>query len=112
MFRNHFKTAWRNLLKNKTFYAIQVLGLAIGIAAFLLIINYLRFEHCFDDFNTNKDRVYRVPMIVTEKGGQPQTFAFTYPALAPAMKKDFPEVQEAVRFRKVWGVVTHGDQKI
>jgi putative ABC transport system permease protein len=112
MFKNYFKTAWRNLLKNKTFSAINVLGLAIGIAAFLLIVNYLRFEYSFDDFNTNKDRIYRVPMIVTETGGQPQTFAFTYPALAPAMKKDFPEVQEAVRFRRYWGVVQHDDQKI
>jgi putative ABC transport system permease protein len=112
MFKNYFKTAWRNLLKNKTFSAINVLGLAIGIAAFLLIINYLRFEYSFDDFNVNKDRIYRVPMIVTETGGRPQTFAFTYPALAPAMKKDFPEVQEAIRFRKQWGVVQRGDQKI
>src|SRR6478672_9691612 len=112
MIKNYLITAWRNLLKNKTFSAINILGLAIGIAAFLLIINYLRFEYSFDDFNANKDRVYRVPMIVTEKGGQPQTFAFTYPALAPAMKKDFPEVQEAVRFRRRWGVVQNGDQKI
>src|SRR6185295_7757419 len=112
MFRNYFKTAWRNLLKNKTFSAINILGLAIGIASFLLIVNYLRFEYSFDDFNANKDRIYRVPMVVTETGGQPQTFAFTYPALAPAMKKDFPEIEEAVRFRKVWGVVSHGDQKI
>ena len=51
-------------------------------------------------------------MIVTETGGKPQTFAFTYPAVAPALKKDFPEVQEAVRFRKRWGIVQHGDQKI
>ena len=112
MIKNYFKTAWRNLLKNKTFSVINVLGLAIGIAAFLLIVNYLRFEYSFDDFNANKDRIYRVPMVITEKGGQPQTFAFTYPALAPAMKKDFPEVEEAIRFRKVWGVVSHGDQKI
>jgi putative ABC transport system permease protein len=112
MFRNYFKTAWRNLLKNKPFSAINVLGLAIGIAAFLLIVNYLRFEYSFDDFNENKDRIYRVPMIVTETGGQQQTFAFTYPALAPAMKKDFPEVQEAVRFRRRFGVVQRGDQKI
>jgi putative ABC transport system permease protein len=112
VFRNYFKTAWRNLLKNKTFSVINIAGLAIGIASFLLIINYLRFEYSFDDFNANKDRIYRVPMTVTETGGQPQTFAFTYPALAPAMKKDFPEVQEAVRFRIRSGVVQHGDQKI
>jgi putative ABC transport system permease protein len=112
MFKNYFKTAWRNLLKNKIFSAINVLGLAIGIATFLLIVNYLRFEYSFDDFNVNKDRIYRVPMTVTEKGGKPQTFAFTYPAVAPAMKKDFPEVQDAVRFRIRWGVVQHGDKKI
>ena len=112
MIKNYLIIAWRNLLKNKTFSTINVLGLAIGIAAFLLIINYLRFEYSFDDFNAKKDRIYRVPMVVTETGGKPQTFAFTYPALAPAMKKDFPEVEEAVRFRRRWGVVTHGDKKI
>jgi putative ABC transport system permease protein len=112
MFKNYLKTAWRNLLKNKIFSAINILGLAIGIAAFLLIINYLRFQYSFDDFNINKDRIYRVPMVITETSGKPQTFAFTYPAVAPAMKKDFPEVQEAVRFRRRWGVVQHGDQKI
>jgi len=112
MIKNYLVTAWRNLLKNKTFSAINVLGLAIGIAAFLLIINYLRFEYSFDDFNVKKDRIYRVPMVITETGGKPQTFAFTYPALAPAMKKDFPEVEEVVRFRRRWGVVQHGDQKI
>lgn len=111
MFRNYLKTAWRNLLKNKTFSAINILGLSIGIAAFLLIVNYLRFEYSFDDFNANKDRIYRMPMMISEKGGKPQTFAFTYPALAPAMKKDFPEVEEAVRFRRRWGVVRHGDRK-
>jgi putative ABC transport system permease protein len=112
MIQNYFKTAWRNLLRNKTFSAINVLGLAVGIAAFLLIVNYLRFEYSFDDFNANEDRMYRVPMTVRETGGSPQTFAFTYPAVAPAMKKDFPEVQEAVRFRRRSGIVQHGDQKI
>lgn len=112
MFRNYFKTAWRNVLKNKIFSVINVFGLAMGIAAFLLIINYLRFEYSFDDFNLNSGRIYRVPMVVTETGGHPQTFAFTYPAVAPALKKDFPEIEEAVRFRKVWGMVTHNDQKI
>jgi len=112
MIKNYLKTAWRNLLKNKTFSAINVLGLAIGIGAFLLIINYLRFEYSFDDFNVKKDRIYRVPMVITETDGKPQTFAFTFPALAPAMKKDFPEVEEAVRFRRRWGVVTRGEQKV
>ncbi|MEO5582888.1 MAG: ABC transporter permease, partial [Saprospiraceae bacterium] len=112
MIKNYFNIAWRNLLKNKTFSAINIFGLSIGIAAFLLIVNYLRFEYSYDDDHVNKDRIFRVPMIVSEKDGKEQTFAFTYPALAPAMKKDFPEIQEAVRFRRRGGIVTNGDQRI
>jgi putative ABC transport system permease protein len=111
MLQNYFKIAWRNLLKNKTFSAINIFGLAIGIAAFLLIVNYLRFEYSFDSFHTKEDRIFRVPMTITETGGKQQTFAFTYPALAPAFKKDYPEVEEATRFRISWGVVSHGDKK-
>ena len=112
MFKNYFKTAWRNLLKNKTFSAINISGLAIGVAAFLMIVNYLRFEYSYDEQLVNKDRIFRVPMKVREKDGKEQTFAFTYPALAPAMKKDFPEVEEAVRFRRQGGIVRYKDIKL
>jgi putative ABC transport system permease protein len=112
MFSNYLKIAWRNILKNKTFSAINIFGLSFGIAAFLMIINYLRFEYSYDDMHANKNRIYRVPMMVTEKDGKEQTFAFTYPALAPAMKKDFPEVDKAARFRRRGGIVANGDLKI
>jgi putative ABC transport system permease protein len=112
MIKNYFKIAWRNLLKSKIFSAINIFGLAIGIAAFLLIVNYLRFEYSYDDMQVNKTRIYRVPMKVAEKDGKVQTFAFTYPAVAPAMKKDFPEVEEAVRFRRRGGIVKYGDTKV
>lgn len=114
MWSTNLKSAWRNLKANKAFSVINVSGLAIGLTAFLLIVSYLRFEHSYDDYNVNIDRLYRVPMEITEKSGKgtaPQTFAFTYPAVAPALKKDFPEVEEAVRFRKQWGVVSHGTNK-
>jgi len=62
MIKNYLITAWRNLLKNKTFSTINVLGLAIGMAAFLLIINYLRFEYSFDDFNVKKDTAVANPV--------------------------------------------------
>lgn len=112
MIKNYFKTAWRNLWKNKTFSAINIFGLSIGIAAFLLIINYLRFEYSYDDAHEKKDRIYRVPMMTKEKGGKEQTFAFTYPAVAPALKKDFPEIEETARFRRQGGIVKHGEQMI
>jgi putative ABC transport system permease protein len=112
MIKNYFKTAWRSLWKNKTFAAINIFGLSVGVAAFLLIINYLRFEYSYDDAHVKKDRIYRVPMMTKEKGGKEQTFAFTYPAVAPALKKDFPEIEEAARFRRQGGIVTYKDQKI
>src|ERR1700741_3899947 len=112
MIKNYLKSAWRNLWKNKTFSAINIFGLSFGIAAFLLIVNYLRFEYSYDDAQLKKDRIYRVPMAVSEKEGKEQTFAFTYPAVAPALKKDFPEIEEAARFRRQGGIVTWGDQKI
>lgn len=112
MIKNYFKTAWRNLWKNKTFSAINIFGLSVGVAAFLLIINYLRFEYSYDDAHVKKDRIFRVPMMTKEKAGKEQTFAFTYPAVAPALKKDFPEIEEAARFRRQGGIVTYKDQKI
>src|SRR4030095_4248075 len=112
MIKNYFKTAWRSLWKNKTFSAITICGLSVGVASFLLIINYLRFEYSYDDAHAKKDRIYRVPMMTKEKGGKEQTFAFTYPAVAPALKNDFPEIEEAARFRRQGGIVTYKDQKI
>ena len=112
MIKNYLKSAWRNLWKNKTFSAINIFGLSVGIAAFLLIVNYLHFEYSYDDAHIQKDRIYRMPMVISEKDGKEQTFAFTYPAVAPALKKDFPEIAEAVRFRRQGGIVTYGEQKI
>src|SRR6185369_9469424 len=89
-----------------------IFGLSIGVAAFLLIVNYLRFEYSYDDAHLKKDRIYRVPMMTKEKGGKEQTFAFTYPAVAPALKKDFPEIEEAARVRRQGGIVKQGDLKV
>jgi putative ABC transport system permease protein len=114
MLRNYFKTAWRNLLKTKTFSAINVSGLAIGIAAFLLIVSYLHFEYSFDDYNVRKDRIFRVPMEVTEgmQGkAEPERVAFTYPGVAGALKRDFPQIEETMRLRKQWGVVRNGNNQ-
>ena len=111
MIRNHLIIAWRNLWKNRIFSIINILGLAIGVAAFLLIINYIRFEYSYDDFNVNKDRIYRVPMEIAENGEKAQTFAFTFPVVATTLKKDFPEIEEAVRMRRQSGVVQYHNVK-
>jgi len=60
MIKNYLKTAFRSLLKNKGFTAINVLGLTLGIATCLLIVFYVLDELSYDRFNVNADRIYRV----------------------------------------------------
>lgn len=112
MLRNYLRVAIRNLVKDRFFSVINITGLALGIAAALLMINYYRFEKSYDRYHSKADRIFRVPMAVTEKGHAPQTFAFTYPAVANALKNDFPEVEEAIRIRKGFSLVSVDDKKI
>ncbi len=60
MIRNYFRTAWRNLWKNKVFSLINILGLSLGMAACLLILQYVNFELSYDQFNQNAPNLYRV----------------------------------------------------
>ena len=60
MLRNYFKTAWRNLKRNKGFSFINVFGLAVGITCTLLIFLWVRDELAFDKFNKNYDRIYQI----------------------------------------------------
>ena len=92
MLKNYFKIAWRNLLRNKLFSSINIFGLAIGMAACFLIVQYVDFEQSYDDFHKNGDRIYRVILESDEKD-----FAANHPGTGPAMKADFPEVEEYAR---------------
>jgi hypothetical protein len=60
MFKTYIKTAWRTLLRNKAYTAINISGLAVGIAACLLIFIVVQFELSYDTFQNNYDRVYRI----------------------------------------------------
>jgi putative ABC transport system permease protein len=99
MFKNYFKIAWRNLMRNKSYAAINVTGLAIGIAACLLIFLVIQFETSFDTFHANKDRIYR---IVTVNSGPDGTHANsgTPLPLAEGLKLDFPEIKQSANIMK------------
>ena len=60
MFRNYFKTAWRNLMKNKTTSLINVLGLSIGISAALVIYLLIQYDYSFDKYEPNNSNIYRI----------------------------------------------------
>src|SRR3954454_16468676 len=98
MLKNFFKTAIRSLWRNKGFAAINILGLSIGMAAAILILLWIQSEVSTDRFYTNKDRIYL--MYNRDKDGAGQGYAWpnTPKVLAPTLKKDYPEVEDAVRF--------------
>jgi putative ABC transport system permease protein len=103
MFKNYLKTAFRSLLKNKGFTAINVLGLALGLATCLLIVFYVIDELSYDRFNTKSDLIYRVNTDI-KYGGNTSSYAISPPPLAAALK-NFPEVEKAVRLIASTGTV-------
>jgi len=96
MFRNYFISAFRNLSKDKLHSFIKIAGLTIGLACVFLIILFIRYELSYDSFNQYEDRIYRVVMDSMHDDG-PFSMAPTMLPLAPALRRDFPEVEYAVR---------------
>ena len=94
MFKNYFKTAWRNLLQNKAFSLINIFGLALGMTCSLLIMLWLRDELKKDRFHANDKRLFRV-MENQYYSGEISTFPSTPGILAENIVKDVPEIEMA-----------------
>ena len=113
MIRNYFKTAWRNLAKNKIFSLINIAGLSIGMAACLLILQYVSFELSYDQFNKNAADIYRVVNDRYHNGKLIQHSTITYSAISKAMKDDYPEVQNTTRVEPLpQAIIIYGDKII
>jgi putative ABC transport system permease protein len=97
MLRNYIVTAFRNIVKHKVYSLINIIGFALGISCFLLILIYIRHELSYDTYHKKADRIYRVAEIYTQSGNV-QHIANS-PALgAPTLRDEFPEVVNYVRF--------------
>ena len=97
MIRNYLIIAYRNLVRNKIYSLINIFGLAIGMAACFFIFQYVHFESSYDKFNKNIDRLYRIPISYSGSLSNVPMTVSNHPAVAPAMKNDFPEVQDFTR---------------
>jgi len=97
MLKNYFKIAWRNLMKNKAFSLINIAGLSIGMAACLLILQYVSFQLSFDQFNKNAGDICRVVNDRYQNGKLIQHGTITYSAIGKAMQDDYPEVTDHAR---------------
>ncbi len=95
MFANYLRTAWRNLKKHKVFSVINIAGLAVGMACCILIFLWVKDELSFDRFHPNHDRLYRT--VLRTEG---TWFTSSGWALAPILKRDFPEIRKATRVRQ------------
>src|SRR6478736_6336976 len=97
MLSNYLTIAWRNLLKNKAFSAINIIGLALGLAACMLIFQFVSFELSYDKFNEKLNRTYRVTNDRFQNGKLIQHGTIMYPTIGPTMAKDFAEIEEYTR---------------
>lgn len=96
MFKNYIKIAFRNLWRNKTFSAINIFGLAVGIATCLIIMLFVQNELSYDRFNKKADQIVRVVFKGSVQGQQMKE-AIVMPPVAQTLKNDYPEVLEATR---------------
>ncbi|HWI90134.1 MAG TPA: ABC transporter permease [Flavisolibacter sp.] len=109
MFKNYFKTAFRNLRKNKLYSAINVIGLTVGLTACLLIGVYIIHELSYDKFNTNANRIVRATMEYRKAGSITATET-SGTKTGPQFKRTFPLIEDYVRTFIRANVVKSGDK--
>jgi putative ABC transport system permease protein len=94
MFKNYFKTAWRNLIKNKFFNAINIVGLAVGMAGFIIILLYLNYELSYDTWDASLKKVYKI----SEQSDE-DIWQATPAPLASFLKQHVPIIVSATRIQ-------------
>lgn len=96
MLKNYLKTAWLNLRSRKTYVAINATGLAVGIAACLLIFILVQYETSFDNFHENKERIHRVVTVTQTPEGTNYSQGSALP-VAEALRTDYPQLEQVTR---------------
>ena len=106
MLRNYFKIAMRSLWRHKLYSSINIIGLAVGLAACLLMSLYVRHELTYDGFHTKADRIIRITSFF-KTPDEPMAVADSPTLLAPFLNRNYPEVEKAVRFHSVAATIKH-----
>lgn len=110
MIRNYFLIAWRNLLKNRVFTLVNILGLAIGIAACLFISLYVNYHNSYDSFYDDVDDIYRVRWERHSQKGDEIRFASACPAVGETFQEAFPEVEAVAHCYNAHGIFSYKDK--
>jgi len=94
MIKNYFKTAFRNLFRHKSNSIINIAGLVVGFAAFLLIFLVIQYEQSFDDFHAKKKNIYRVVRIGKNPVNREYRTGVPFP-VTQTLRTDFPQLANA-----------------
>ncbi len=101
MYKNYIRIIIRNLFRNKDFSLINILGLAMGITCFIFIVLFIIDELSYDSFHNDADNIYRMRVSGVLSGNEFDMAVASAP-MAHALKRDYPEVLQVARIRKVW----------
>ncbi len=111
MFKNYFKIAVRNIQRHKVFSSINIMGLALGLACCIFIMLWIFDELAYDRFHENSNSIYRVEEEIHYSGKIFKSMA-TSPAVAPALKEEFPEIADASRYDPVKNILVRYEDKM
>lgn len=101
MLQSYLKISYRHLMKNKSFSLINISGLAVGMAAAFMIVQYVSFETSYDRYHKNSDRIYRVCHERILEGVQQYEKAQSFIPMGEALKNEYPEVDDYVTLFKI-----------
>ncbi len=107
-----FKTALRSLTKRKGYATLNIFGLTLGMTCCLLIFKYVAYERSYDRFQKKASQVYRIQLDDYQNGQLAVKNAANYAALAPALKQDFPVIEESTRFFKTHMLLSNEERNI
>ena len=113
MILNYLKFAWRNLIRNKFYSIINILGLAFGMASFLIIVLYAQYQYSYDQFHEKKDRIYRVNRYLDggTAGWTKLRNSQVSPHTADLIRDNVSMVEAVTRFSGIRGVMDYNGNK-
>jgi putative ABC transport system permease protein len=111
MFKSYFITAIRNMLRQKGYSFINIMGLAIGIACCLLIVLYVGFEMSYDSYHQDADRIYRIGTHI-DRPAHKETYGQSCVPMAPYLNQNFPQVEQAARISPRGDVLVKSGDKV
>ncbi len=111
MLRNYFKTAWRNLVKNKLNASINIIGLSVAFICSILLFLTVYFEFSYDNFHTNLNTIYRAYSVSHTGTGEEFGTSFAYPA-APAFKSDIQGIAKTTRYMSGGNGIRYNNKEV